>query len=173
MDDAKIKNFTSCFKEKKFLVFFFNRLRVNNTGRYEKEFPYFSPCGRESNYVRCDDVPYVFTHVVPDPKDENLFRFCYAHAGDELSVPFEPEKMIMLPRTGRVYHPAPKKVGGIGLVKSSLAIEFSKFFTFGQSEENPPTHFTWNEKTYELVKWYDTLPDDTDDTSGHEKVKES
>ena len=149
--------FTHFFKEKKFLVFFFKRLRFNESGRYEKEFPYLSPCGRETNYVRCDDVPLVFTHIIPDPNDSKQYRFCYAHTGDELFVKFEPEKMIMLPQTGRVYHPAPKQVGGIGLVKSSLAIELSKNFTFGDSEEKPPTHFMWDGTNYKLIKWYDSL----------------
>lgn len=52
LDDAKVKNFISCFQDKEFLAFFFSRIRLNQTGSYEKEFPYFSPCGRERNYVR-------------------------------------------------------------------------------------------------------------------------
>lgn len=136
-------------------------MKKNQTGRYESEFPYVSPCGRELNYIRCDDVPFVYTHVVPEPNVENQFRFCHNHADDKLSVKFEPEKLIMLPKTGRVYHPAPERAGGIGLVKSSLAIEFSKSFKFNNSEENPPTHFTWNGQLYELVKWYDALPEDS------------
>lgn len=160
MDDARIKNFTSCFKDKKFLVFFFKRIKKNETGRYEKEFPFVSPCGRERNFIRCDDVPFVYTHVIPDTEDANGHRFCYGHAGDEMHEKFEPEKMIMLPRTGRVYHPAPQRVGGIGLVRSALAIEFSKSFQFDNGEYNPPTHFTWNNKKYALVKWYNELPPD-------------
>lgn len=64
LDDAKMKNFTSCFKDKKFLQFFFHRLRINETGRYQDDFPYLSVCGRERNYIRCDDLPIVFTHVL-------------------------------------------------------------------------------------------------------------
>ena len=52
LDDAKVKNFISCFQDKEFLAFFFQRVRLNNTGRYEKDFPYVSPCGREKNYIR-------------------------------------------------------------------------------------------------------------------------
>lgn len=52
MDDAKVKNFISCFQDKVFLAFFFQRIRLNNTGRYESDFPYVSPCGRERNYIR-------------------------------------------------------------------------------------------------------------------------
>ena len=137
-------------------------MRKNETGRYEKEFPYLSPCGRELNYIRCDDVPFVYTHVIPDSENDDQFRFCYAHAGDQLYVKFEPEKVVMIPKTGRVYHPAPERAGGIGLVRSNLAIEFSKYFKFDNSEENPPTHFSWNGKVYELVKWYDKLPENVE-----------
>lgn len=155
LDDARIKNFTSCFKEKKFLTFFFSRIRKNETGRYETEFPYFSPCGREKNYIRCDDTPIVYTHVEHTTDDQ--FRFYYGYTGNELSVLFEPDKVIMLQSSGRVYHPAPERVGSIGLVKSSLAIEFSSLFKFSNGETNPPTHFRWSGKDYVLVDWYKDL----------------
>ena len=57
----------------------------------------------------------------------------------------------MLPESGRVYHPAPEKYGGVGLVKSKIAIEFSKYFIFGDGGEmEPPIHFTWKGKRYDL-----------------------
>ena len=34
LDDAKIKNFTSCFKDKQFIKFFINRIKNNNSGYY-------------------------------------------------------------------------------------------------------------------------------------------
>lgn len=58
-------------------------------------------------------------------------------------------------KTGRVYHPAPEKVGGIGLVRSNLAIELSILFNFENGEENAPTHFVWKGKRYQLdTEWY-------------------
>ncbi|KAJ3654189.1 hypothetical protein Zmor_013395 [Zophobas morio] len=156
LDDSKMKNFTSCFKEKKFLQFFFNQLKLNNTDRY-KEFPYLSICGKERNFVRCDDFPVVFTNVISkNLKDGSVeTHLAYNHAGDLLSHKFEPNKIIMIPDTGRVYHPAPERTGFIGLVRSKLAIEFSKYFTFNNGESNPPTHFTFNDVTYELDNaWY-------------------
>ncbi len=58
----------------------------------------------------------------------------------------------MLPDTGRVYHPGPRRAAGVGLVKSSLAIEFSKLFEFGpEGDHAPPTHFTWRNTRYELT----------------------
>ena len=145
------------FVDKKFLHFFFTRLKLNTTGRYTNEFPYLSICGRERNFIRCDDLPVVYTHVFTSQEDGNEDRLSYGRAGDMLSVKFEPDRIFMLPSTGRVYHPAPGKVGSIGLIASKLADEFCKWFTFedGDGDDDDPSHFTWNNITYKLEKnWY-------------------
>lgn len=145
----------SFLAEKKFLEFFFRRLRPNETGKYTADFPFASPCGREMNFVRCDDLPFVFTHVVnlEDPKDgiEKPFLL-HNHASNLLSIAFEPQHLCMPSGTGRVYHPAPERAGGVGLVRSLLAVEFSKHFLFANdaNENSPPTHFDWEGKRYEL-----------------------
>ncbi|XP_067627991.1 UPF0598 protein CG30010-like isoform X2 [Eurosta solidaginis] len=148
LDDAKMKNFTSCFKEKKFLKFFFSRVKLNDISRYRDDFPYLSLCGRERNFIRCDDTPIVFTHVLQDEK--GIDRLSYAHAGDQLTTDFLPHKIYMNPLTGRVYHPAWTKVGGIALIRSKLAIELSRYFEFLNGEEKPPTHFTWRDQRMQL-----------------------
>ncbi|KAI5641505.1 hypothetical protein NE865_06262 [Phthorimaea operculella] len=152
LDDSKMKNFTSCFKEKKFLQFFFKRIRQNKTGRYE-EFPFISLCGRERNFIRCDDVPIVYTHIITkDDKD----LLTYGYAGDLLTTEFLPDKIYMLPTTGRVYHPAEEKYGGIGLIRSKLSIELSKSFEFRNGDNKPPSHFMWKNNLYELDQtWFD------------------
>ncbi|XP_005188574.1 UPF0598 protein CG30010-like [Musca domestica] len=145
LDDAKMKNFTSCFKEKKFLKFFFDRVKFNDTKRYRSEFPYLSPCGRERNFIRCDDTPIVFTHVTEN--SEGLDKLLYNHAGDVLQIDFEPQKIYMNPETGRVYHPySLAKVGSIGLIRSKLSIELSKYFEFENGEQQGPTHIWWKDK---------------------------
>lgn len=158
LDDARMKNFTSCFKDKKFLAFFFKRLKRNNTSRYIKDFPYVSLCGPERNFVRCDDLPIVFTKVIQkENSDTGKVEdwFGYAHAEELLMVPFQPDKLYMNIQTGRVYHPAPERVGGIGLVRSKIAIEFSPLFNFEKGEENGPTHIVWKNEKYILDKnWY-------------------
>ncbi|CAL7940551.1 unnamed protein product [Xylocopa violacea] len=158
LDDARMKNFTSCFKDKKFLAFFFKRLKQNNIGRYTKDFPYVSLCGPERNFVRCDDLPIVFTKVVQkENSDTGKIEdwFGYAHAEELLMVPFQPDKLYMNIQTGRVYHPAPERVGGIGLVRSKVAIEFSPLFNFEKGEENGPTHIFWKNEKHILDKnWY-------------------
>lgn len=151
LDDSKMKNFTSCFKEKKFLEFFFKRIRLNKTGRYQTDFPYISLCGRERNFIRCDDVPIVYTHISQKEIDYAQYDvLSYGYAGDLLSAPFLPRKIYMLPETGRVYHPTDDKYGGVGLIKSKLAIELSKNFEFNDGETSPPSHFTWKGVKYEL-----------------------
>ena len=140
------------FSEKQFLAFFFKRLKKNHTGRYLDEFPYVSPCGRELNFIRCDDRPVVFTKILHADNPENPDLLSYGGAGELLSLPFEPEKVCMLPETGRIYHPCPEKGGSIGLIKSSIAIDISVHFEFGiQGEYAPPTHFNWKGKRYTLT----------------------
>lgn len=150
-----------CFiSEKDFLVFFFKRLRLNESDRYADEFPYLSPCGRERNFIRCDDKPIVYTHLIESDSGETLLSF--GGAGNAMTTEFLPLRICMLPNTGRVYHPAPAKVGGIGLIKSSLAIELSKYFEFENGEDNPPTLFTWKEEklrlTNDLIDLMDKSP---------------
>ncbi|XP_050675928.1 UPF0598 protein CG30010 [Leptidea sinapis] len=155
LDDSKMKNFTSCFKDKKFLEFFFKRIKTNNTGRYQNDFPFISLCGRERNFIRCDDIPIVYTHIIT--KNSNDF-LTYGYVGDSLTYQFSPEKIYMLPATGRVYHPADEKYGGIGLIRSKLAIELSKHFTFAGGEHDSPTHFRWKGLEYELDQtWFNNM----------------
>ncbi|XP_015915405.1 UPF0598 protein CG30010 [Parasteatoda tepidariorum] len=154
LDDAKIKNFTSCFKDKKFLQFFFKRLKVNDTGKYELDFPYYSPCGREKNFVRCDDLPIVFTHIIQEStSDVPMPYLSYGHAGELLKIKFQPEKIAMLPENGRVYHPGPESIGGVGLIKSSLAAQLSSGFIYANngSSDDLPLSLSWLSKKYDLT----------------------
>ena len=203
----------SGFVDKKFLEFFFKRVKLNQSGRYEVDFPFISPCGREINFIRCDDLPIVFTHLLdqngqviqdigehgnsevtvsesqliePSSKatgkirtqlnpsssrkslESQAFDSCqssasgssssytewlsYGGAGELLTVPFQPSKLCMLPGGGRVYHAGLERLGGVGLVKSSLAIELSPFFVYeqGASEYSAPTKFRWRGRTWDL-----------------------
>ncbi|KAM3620220.1 uncharacterized protein V6R79_019866 [Siganus canaliculatus] len=156
LDDTKVKNFVTCFKDKKFLVFFFSRLRLNQSGRYEEDFPFLSLCGRERNFVRCDDRPVVFTHLLEGPaagptEGQDLLSYC--GGAEKLSVPFRPEALFMHPISGRVYHPCSERGGGVGLVRSALAIELSPCFVYGQedSQSGQPTHFVWKEQEHRLT----------------------
>jgi Domain of unknown function (DUF4505) len=128
--------------EIQFLDFFFKRLRVNETDRYPC-FPYISLCGRERNYVRCDDLPIVFTEL---KEVSDVPVLMYNNCSNKLYVPFEPTKIFM-GSSGRIYHPGPDVLHGIGLIKSQLAIDFSRNFLF---EGEKPTHFTFQGTVHHL-----------------------
>ncbi|KGL98596.1 UPF0598 protein C8orf82, partial [Charadrius vociferus] len=150
LDDTKVKNFITCFKDVAFLTFFFKRLERNRSGRYEEEFPFLSLCGRERNFLRCDDRPIVFTQLLSDAAQRRFLSYC--GAGERLTVPFQPESLVMLPTNGRLYHPAPAKAGGVGLVRSALAMEWSSSFEYGEGWTRPPTHFFWEGRRYRLTE---------------------
>lgn len=158
--------------DKKFLAFFFRRLRVNSTGHYEDDFPFVSPCGPETNYIRCDDLPLVFTHILDQHRkviedisshalnlvplgqtESETELLSYGGTGSLLTVPFQPQKLSMLPGSGRVYHIGPSPAGGVGLVKSSLALELSPFFEYRNKEDpenSSPVRFRWRGKAHDL-----------------------
>lgn len=53
------------------------------------DFPFLSICGVERNFVRCDDLPLVFTKVIQKCNMETGVKedwFSYAHADDLLMV---------------------------------------------------------------------------------------
>ena len=165
LDDTKSKNFITCYKDVQFLSFFFRMLKRNNYERYTEDFAFVSLCGKERNFVRCDDVPIVFTHFVSESGDviDNIIGDCN-DKDDFWLVPnnlvkvkrvhekFDPTGVKMLPETHRVYHPCLKKYGGMGLIKSSLAIKLSDLFVYERDagELEPPTGIKWGEKIYSL-----------------------
>ncbi|KAM9365808.1 UPF0598 protein C8orf82 homolog [Pholidichthys leucotaenia] len=153
LDDTKVKNFVTCFKDKQFLVFFFSRLRLNQSGRYQDDFPFLSLCGRERNFLRCDDRPVVFTHLLQGHTQEEQELLSYCGGAEKLSVPFRPEALFMHPVNGRVYHPGPEHSGGVGLVRSALAIELSPFFVYAAARDpsGQPTHFLWRGQKHALT----------------------
>lgn len=128
-----------------FLLFFFSRLRANRTGRYQQDFPYLSPCGRERNFLRCDDRPVVFTHLLPG--DPELLSYC--GGAEKLAAAFRPEALFVDPASGRVYHPCPEQAGGVGLVSSALAGELSAAFVY-RDDSGRPTHFRWRGREQRL-----------------------
>ncbi|NXI54972.1 CH082 protein, partial [Chloroceryle aenea] len=150
LDDTKVKNFITCFKDTAFLTFFFTRLERNRSGRYEAEFPFVSRCGRERNFLRCDDQPIVFTQLLPGTGTSRLLSYC--GGGERLAVPFQPERLVVAPANGRLYHPAPAKAGGVGLVRSALALEWSSCFEYSEGPAQPPTHFNWEGQRYRLTE---------------------
>ena len=65
---------------------------------------------------------------------------------------FCPEKILMVPETGRVYHPGPDLAGGVGLISDRLSILWSQEqrFIFNDGESEPPSGFVWEEREIPL-----------------------
>lgn len=135
--------------------------------RYKDEFPYVSLCGIERNFIRCDDVPIVFTHIVPNNSEpsNNQQPFNLVIAYSDLLYPFIPESLYMLPESisdvnegdeeedilkhgGRIYHQADDRFGGYGLIRSTLAQEIGNYFTL--DEKRLPVAFKWKGESYQL-----------------------
>nr|XP_039320681.1 UPF0598 protein C8orf82 homolog isoform X3 [Saimiri boliviensis boliviensis] len=144
-----MKNFITCFKDPQFLVTFFSRLRPNRSGRYEASFPFLSPCGRERNFLRCEDRPVVFTHLLT--VGHGPPRLSYCGGGEALAVPFEPARLLPLAANGRLYHPAPERAGGVGLVRSTLAFELSACFEYEPGAPALPSHVLWQGRRLALT----------------------
>jgi len=95
-------------------------------------------------------TPIVFNSVLDEDSSEPLLSF--NQGGRFLTSPFVPSAISMDPSTGRVYHPASDKVGGVGLVADKLSILWTKEgrFEFGNGEDRPPTSFRWKSDDIKL-----------------------
>ena len=126
-----------------------------------------SMCGIERNFIRSDDVPIVFTHIVPNQSSDTTHPFNLVIAYSDLVYPFIPESLYMLPESvsketveleegesflkhgGRIYHKADDRFGGFGLIRSTLAQEIGNNFVLDQNRL--PIMFKWKDnRTYRL-----------------------
>jgi hypothetical protein len=134
------KNFTSCFKDKAFLNFFFTRIKENdiNQSYRDKGYKWLSPCGRELNFMEAQDSPIVFHNLVSGK----------LYWGGDLQTDFDPDNVSLSESTGRLYHPYPveyQKLPGLALLSSSLVL--------GQlSQEMHDDHFIYKGNAYALRK---------------------
>ena len=97
LEETMPKNIATSLKSDKFLDFFWRQMRRNDTKRFYDEYPYYSPCGKEHNYVRPADVGVVFHDF--QPSDPKLLIF-----GGSLKQKFSPSDLAFSERTGRFYH---------------------------------------------------------------------
>merc|ERR1719412_1020800 len=65
---------------------------------------------------------------------------------------FEPSKILMVPETGRVYHPGPPLCGGVGLISDKLSILWTQEqrFVFGDGDTAAPASFVWDNCEHQL-----------------------
>ncbi|KNC84635.1 hypothetical protein SARC_03165 [Sphaeroforma arctica JP610] len=124
LEDTKVKNFITAYKDKAFLNFFYKRLTINTTGMYES-FPYVSLCGKEINFLKSGGTsPIVFSEIDAG----------YLIYGGTLKFEFQPTK-LEFSVDGRLFHPSPKpKVCEMALIGSKLAISLSKQMSFEPNE---------------------------------------
>ena len=158
LEDTVPKNIATSLKSDKFLNFFFRQLKDNNTNKFG-EYPYFSPCGNESNLVKCADTPIVFSDLVKDEKRGGIHMLTWGHS---LSIPFQADKLRISLETGRLYHPFPTKNakkfnradGMYGLLKSHLTISISDRIVVsnsnGSGNEKDAFYFAWDDMQYEI-----------------------
>ncbi|KAF9913995.1 hypothetical protein BX616_009175 [Lobosporangium transversale] len=114
LQDTNPKNFTSCYKDPKFLDFFLRRIKPNSSPFFS-EYAWQSPCGKEINFVESADTPLVFHGF----QDGNLLW-----AGTQ-RTPFLPEKLCVSASTGRIYHPLPPSLQ-IAIPSSSTDMNANK-----------------------------------------------
>ncbi|KAK1120887.1 hypothetical protein AOXY_G38744 [Acipenser oxyrinchus oxyrinchus] len=153
LDDSKVKNFISCFKDKQFLVFFFSPLWRNESGRHQDSFPFLSLCGRERNFVRATTGQWCSLSSWGEREGEGVQSCCHTAEEPLLVVPFCPTALYTLPGNGRLS-------GSVGLVRSTFAIELSSRFEYrhGQEHISQPTHLNWvgsqHQLTNELARFF-------------------
>ena len=117
-------------KDKRALDFIFKRIK-NNNEENKKEWTYISPCGQEINFIKCFDTPIVFQSI--ERNEENEKEEFLNFAGN-LKIKFDVNKLRVNKNSGRIYHLIDPSHSGVspdltfGLIRSTLAIEFSKHF---------------------------------------------
>lgn len=99
--------------DKPFIHTFFTRLKKNDTGKYP-EYPYYSPCGYEINFVKVVDTPIVFQRWENDK--------LWYH--DTLSTPFQPET-LRFSDEGILYHYT--KTGEYGRISMPALMHISEY----------------------------------------------
>lgn len=150
LDDTKVKNFATCYKDRKFLHFFYTRLRRSRAkdpgyGQYGEAFEWVSPCGRETNFVRCDSTPVVYDqlaqHAEPIPSpggggggagSAKGMGWRLSYAGDNFNTAFDPRLLELSASSGRLFYP--NSVVGSALIATQLTFELGKSITFTDTE---------------------------------------
>merc|ERR1712071_332834 len=90
LEETEPKNYTSCLKDDRFLDFFFDNLKPNQTGHnLEQNYTWVSPCWGEMNFVRTHRLPVVFRLIETNDEGERMLKY----AGTK-ETKFDPEKLF-------------------------------------------------------------------------------
>ncbi|KAG7392250.1 hypothetical protein PHYPSEUDO_001354 [Phytophthora pseudosyringae] len=134
LEDTRPKNIATSLKSAKFLRFFFSQVRANGAAQCKSEeefleYPFRSPCGKEMNFIKCADRPFVFEDL---RRGDTSGKWTLVFGGGELTMPFLPDSLRISLSTGRLYHDVQTKhvasgtPEGVALVRSQLAVELGK-----------------------------------------------
>ena len=140
------RNIATSIKDKKFCNFIHTTLQVNNSG-INTDYPYVSYCGKEINFV-CPydslsalvfkDINPLFGNVdfspVPSTSLIGDFRIVDRTLiyGGDIVHPFDVNKLVYMPETGRLYHFILKHknlVGRLGLLHPTLCEQLAERIT--------------------------------------------
>ncbi|KAF0745756.1 hypothetical protein Ae201684_000204 [Aphanomyces euteiches] len=157
LEDTVPKNIATSLKSPKFLRFFFGHLRPNphagSTLDPFQDYPYISPCGNETNFIKAADTPIVFTEL--KQVDDATFHLVTNGSHD---VVFNPSHVAMSSSTGRLYHwTETKHLALFALIKSQVAVELSQSIEF---HDDGPHILTWQDQVYPLAMETTTPPPD-------------
>ncbi|KAI9597127.1 hypothetical protein BDF19DRAFT_435921 [Syncephalis fuscata] len=149
LHDTWPRNIATCFKDKRFLDTFFRMLRSNTTQKISSPYDYISPCGREWNFLSCQDTPVVYYDLSSDGK-------LLSWAGS-LTEPFQLDKICLSRHTGRLYHPLPSMLNGRGLpayalLHSSLVLShlYDGLSATPSSDKQAPFKLEYRNQIYHL-----------------------
>jgi hypothetical protein len=191
LTSTRMRNFTSAYKDIAFLDFFNQRIRrlvidpnssTEGDMKAKKEgFDWISPCGREMNYIKPDEMvtPVVYqtldrgssTPANPHHKrntttDEQSIggndpdRLSY---GGSLHTAFDPSSLRLGAKNGYLYHPSPipstrrnpsptsSPYGNYLLLRSSLVLE-SFSKSLHVNDDGETGTFEWNEREWEIQR---------------------
>ncbi|CAH0487862.1 unnamed protein product [Peronospora farinosa] len=145
LEDTRPKNIATSLKSATFLRFFFSQVRLNEIAQCKSkeeeaflEYPFRSPCGKEMNFIKCADRPFVFE----DLRKDDSGNWTLVFGGGELMMPFQPETLRISLSTGRLYHDIQTKhvasgtPEGIALVRSQLAVELGNYIDVHDFPDN-------------------------------------
>ena len=141
-EEAVPKNIATSIKAPKFLDFFYKQIKLNTTGKH-MEYPWYSPCGKEHNFIKAAANPIVFQ----DLQDDNLIW------ADSLIQTFDPKELKM-DEAGMLYHRIKtKKIDTYGLVKSSLGVQLSSHMEIDEVDGGDRVGtFEWKDELHDIHK---------------------
>jgi hypothetical protein len=139
-EDDHISSLTNCFdcgNNRKFLNFFFSRIRPCNDNErqflvehdIQDDYPFLSPCGVEVNFIRPAATPIVY-HTFREHDQFMMY-------GGNLEHAFDSTKLAISSTTGRLYHrfvtmndmttnQGREQSMSYGLIRSSVVVALSE-----------------------------------------------